>query len=88
MIMTMNAIGFTFQLRYRHNHKRNHDQKKMMDYFLMIIIMSIISVLMIVFFGVLSDINVLMHDYDYGCYVTRGNQASTNQNPRAFVSVR
>ena len=31
-----------------------------MDYFLMIIIMSIISVLMIVFFGVLSDINVLM----------------------------
>ena len=60
MIMTMNAIGFTFQLRYRHNYKRNHDQKKMMDYFLMIIITSIISVLMIVFFGVLSDINVLM----------------------------
>ena len=88
MIMTMNAIlGFTFPLRYRHNHKRNHNHKKMIDHFLMIIIMSIISVYMITFFWRFKR-HKRLYDYDYDCYVARGNQPSTNQNPRAFVSVR
>ena len=54
------TLGFTFPLWCRHNHKRNHNHKKMTDHFLMIIIMSIISVFMIVFFGALSYINVFM----------------------------